>query len=396
VALAWATLGAARASADAHIERLAGVIPDVATAAHNHASIARVANLQYRGGPVLHSNRTHLIFWAPAGSGLAFGPRYAAVIVRFLKRVADASHSTTSTYGLSGQYADASGPAAYESSYGGAVYPTDRLPASRCTEPPSTGPGWSVCLTDAELAREIEHVVTADRLPTGRRDLYFLITPDGLGSCTDSSAALCALAGKATGYCGYHSQTPNRRILYAVIPYAAVRSHCESDNPRPNHSAADPTISMLSHEHSEMVTDPFHDGWTSNAGQEEGDPCLTTFGPIIGGTGARAFNETIDGGHYYLQEEWSNYDASCRPRARRDSVTLSLTSDGASFSFSAHAKDPEGRIVSYLWSFGDGTTAHDPTATHTYHEPGRYHVALRATDSWDNWAVITSTLRATR
>jgi len=36
---------------------------------------ARVADLRvlpYQGGPVLHWNRTHLIFWAPEGSGLTF------------------------------------------------------------------------------------------------------------------------------------------------------------------------------------------------------------------------------------------------------------------------------------------------------------------------------------
>ena len=70
----------------------------------------------------------------------------------------------------------------------------------------------------------------------------------------------CALGGSATGYCGYHSETANG-ILYAVIPYNAVPGHCQSSNPRPNASTADPTISTISHEHNETVTDPDGNAW---------------------------------------------------------------------------------------------------------------------------------------
>ena len=51
-------------------------------------------------------------------------------------------------------------------------------------------------------------------------------------------------------------------LLYAVIPYNAVPGHCQSDNPRPNSSTADPALSTLSHEHIETVTDPDGDAWT--------------------------------------------------------------------------------------------------------------------------------------
>ncbi len=37
----------------------------------------RELDLPYNGGPVLHSNRTHPIFWEPAGSGLTFDPGYS-------------------------------------------------------------------------------------------------------------------------------------------------------------------------------------------------------------------------------------------------------------------------------------------------------------------------------
>ena len=51
-----------------------------------------------------------MIFWAPAGSGLAFDPGYESLIETFLIDVAADSHRTTNVYGLSGQYTDGGGP----------------------------------------------------------------------------------------------------------------------------------------------------------------------------------------------------------------------------------------------------------------------------------------------
>jgi len=43
--------------------------------------------------------------------------------------------------------------------------------------------------------------------------------------------------------------------------------------------------------------------------------------------------------------------------------------------------DPDGVIVSYLWDFGDGTTAVGENPTHTYQLPGEYTVTLTVTDN---------------
>jgi PKD domain len=372
-----------------------GIVRDVPTGTRVQGRIASAhgETLPYGGGPVLHSNRTHVIFWDPAGSGLAFDPGYTALVETFLIDVADASHSTNNVYGLSGQYTDGSGPAAYDSTYGGAVVATDPLPASGCTEPVSTGPGWKLCMTDAQLETEIEHVITADGLPRTNHDVYFLLTPDGLGSCTDASSSSCALGGSATGYCGYHSETPDG-VLYAVIPYNAVPDHCQSNNPRPNSSTADPTISTVSHEHNEMVTDPDGNAWIDARGNEEADLCLTNFGPSLAGTGAggpstSAWNESIHGGHFFLQEEWSNANGGCAPRAKPDQLSLGLTraADRArSISLVARGSDPDGRLVAFQWFFGDGRAGFGRKVDHTFRLPGTYRVMVRATDSWGNWA----------
>lgn len=378
-----------------------GVVPDIPKAHHGaHTPLAHAANLPYGGGPVLHSNRTHVIYWQPAGTGLAFDPGYMTLIDTFLKDVAADSHKPTNPYGLSGQYRDAGGPAAYKSSFGGSVLATDRLPPGppACGEP-LTGPGWPVCVDDQELVNELNHVIVAHHLPQTGHDIYFLVTPRGLGSCTGTGPVNCALGGATSGsYCGYHSTTPDG-LAYAVIPYNAVAGHCQSGNPRPNGSTADPTISTISHEHNETVTDPQGDAWIDSGFNEDGDLCISTFGPPLGGVGGGQWNEVIHRHHYYLQEEWSNADGGCEPRARPDELSISAPAHPRAkvrSQFTAIGSAPQARIVSYNWWFGDGRTARGRRPKHVYKRAGTYRVIVRATDSWDNWVLSARAVKVRR
>jgi hypothetical protein len=395
VAASIGLLGAAGANS-AEAKSFGGIVPDLPNAhVAVHRPLAHIANLPYGGGPVLHSNRTHVIFWQPSGSGLTFDAGYESLIQSFLANVAADSRRPTNVYGLTGQYTDRSGPAAYDSGYVGAVVATDQLPPNGCIEPPGIGPGWTVCLTDSQLQTEIERVVRTDRLATGSDDVYFLVTPKGLGSCTDSGSTSCALGGAVNGYCAYHAVTNDGLVLYAVIPYNAVPGHCQSDNPRPNSNTADPALSSISHEHSEMVTDPAADAWIDNSGNEDGDLCRTNFGPAIGGSGAGAWNEVIHGGHYFLQEEWSNADGGCQPRAKPDAVSFKAAPGRGRrwpIAFTGHGSAPHGAIVAYRWFFGDGRGASGRAVSHRYRRAGRFRVILRITDSWGNWGFYAGTV----
>jgi hypothetical protein len=369
-----------------------GRAPDFAREA---PGVGTGAGVSYGGGPILTSNRTHVIFWAPSGSHLAFDPGYRALVERFLIDVAAASHSTNNVFALTGQYTDsANRPAAYASRYAGSILDTDRLPRSECVEPPATGPGWTVCLTDSQLQAEIEHVVRARHLPTGQRDVYFLVTPRGLGSCMATSPTSgCALGGPATGYCGYHKFTNDNLVDYAFIPYNAMPGHCQSAHPRPNGSSADPALSTIGHELAEMITDPDGDAWTGSGGQEIADMCITTFGPTIGGSGNRRYNQDIAGGHFYLQDLWSNASGGCEARAKPDHASFDVTArSGQTLSLEGSAADPEGRIVAYHWTFGGGGRAHGRSISHRFPGTGSYPIRLRVTDSWGNWGFYTRTV----
>jgi PKD repeat protein len=55
----------------------------------------------------------------------------------------------------------------------------------------------------------------------------------------------------------------------------------------------------------------------------------------------------------------------------------------------AASSDPDGTIVSYAWSFGDGNFGSGPAANHIYNTPGTYNAALTVTD--DDGATDTDT-----
>jgi PKD repeat protein len=45
------------------------------------------------------------------------------------------------------------------------------------------------------------------------------------------------------------------------------------------------------------------------------------------------------------------------------------------------SSDPDGQVVSYLWSFGDGQTSSQAVATHTYSAAGTYPISIMVTDN---------------
>src|SRR5205807_4455010 len=111
-------------------------------------------------------------------------------------------------------------------------------------------------------------------------------------------------------------------------------------------------------------------------------------GRPIGGSGPAAWNEDINGGHYFLQEEWSNHSGGCAARAKPVRAWFRATPVPprvGSITFAAHAADPQGRIVSYRWFFGDGGRGAGRAPVHRFAHTGSYRVVLRVSDSWGNW-----------
>jgi PKD repeat protein len=63
------------------------------------------------------------------------------------------------------------------------------------------------------------------------------------------------------------------------------------------------------------------------------------------------------------------------------SVSPTATTTGSAVAFNASSSsDDVGTITDYSWSFGDGTRANGPTASHSYASPGTYTVGLTVTN----------------
>jgi hypothetical protein len=246
----------------------------------------------------MHTNKTYAIYWVPSGYTMQSG--YSNLINQYFTDVAADSGKTSNVYYTGTQYSDGSGYVQYSSSFGGSYTDTSPLPASGCTDSDT-----SVCLSDAQIQAEITKDVNANGWPKGPSTEYFMFTAKGIGSCSGSSCAF-------TQYCAYHSWigSGSSEILYANMPYAdTVPSACDVGQ-HPNGNDADATLNVTSHEHNETITDENGNAWYDLGGYEDGDKCAWIFGTVSGSNGAE-YNQTINGHHYFLQQEYSNYDRNC-------------------------------------------------------------------------------------
>jgi hypothetical protein len=256
----------------------------------------------------MRTNTTYAIYWIP--SGYSVDANYESVINRFLGDVAAASGGQTNVYSVATQYYDNAAAIHYQSAFAGAYVDTDPFPSSGCSDGSSTD---RVCLTDDQIQAEIQKVLTARGWHGGRTTVFFVMTPDGVGSCFDNVTDQCT----TTAYCAYHSgffDANNEPVIYANEPYDATIPGCW-DGTSPNGDDADATVNTLSHEQNEAITDPAGDAWINAGGQEIGDICAWHYGTALGGSlGTDAYNQVINNDHYWLQEEYSNEGSTCLQR----------------------------------------------------------------------------------
>ena len=248
-------------------------------------------------------------------AALGFDANYEALINRYFTDVAAASGSGSNVYSVATQYSSIQ----YQSTFGGSYIDHDPLPTSGCND--GVNP---YCLTDRQLQDEIQNVLTVEGWHGGTSAMFFLMTPEGVGSCTDGSGSECS----TNFFCAYHNSfldASGEEVIYANEPYEGVLGGCSGDyapfNPGagfgfPNDHDADTTINTISHEHNEAITDPFGNAWYANDGQgdEIGDLCAYYYGPQAGtAPNGQPYSQLINGHDYSLQEEYSNTDGGCVP-----------------------------------------------------------------------------------
>jgi hypothetical protein len=242
---------------------------------------------------------------------LTFDASYQTVINQYFTDVAADSAGGNNVYSAGTQYYDNPGTVhiQYQSTFGGSYVAKDPLPANGCDDGADT-----YCLTDQQLQTEIQKALTAKGWQGGLSHMFFLMTPEGVGSCFDSFSGECS----TNVFCAYHSffvDSSNEDVIYANEPDLGPPGGCTAPQQGfPNDSDADTTVNTISHEHNEAITDPLTDNstlaWVANDGSEDGDLCAYGFGTQTN-PGATAYNQVINGHHYDLQQEWSNSDGGC-------------------------------------------------------------------------------------
>ena len=269
--------------------------------------------LVYKGGPVMQSGVTNtIILWNPGhlqnGATTGYSAKYSSLAMRwFADQPASPLYANLNQYyqliGGKGSFIqrDNKAPKLFRD--------TRKFPTGQCTNP-DTGVN---CITDANLVAEVRHFVVANNLPSGLKYEYFVLTPNGEGSCFDSTCQYPSY----TRYCAYHSYAPRAagstsEIIYADMPYPTDPGghNCYyapgtySQTSPSGDVEADANINLMSHEQYESVTDPLINAWTDSTGSEIGDVCAWQFGDVFPSGG----DLQINGHPYDTQSEGDNHN----------------------------------------------------------------------------------------
>ena len=370
-------------------------------------------------GGIIGKAKVYAVYWKPATYTSNFPSGYATKIDTYLTNVAATSRKPSNVFSVLQQYYTAIGGTKhhihYTVAFGGKITMTTPFPTSGCT---TTATYFPVCLTTPQEAAQLKTYLAAHTtLPKGIGAIYLVYFPPKVRTCfTPAECSVITAGGTLTGvYCAYHigtyTTTASENILYGNMPYPPA-SGCNT-YPESITGTFDATvmISMTSHELNETITDSSTQ-WRTSTGNEIGDECAYVYGTPLGGTesAGTAWNQTINGTHYFTQLEFSNENYAltgktngCIPREELPtaSFTGSLSVNAHSpDAFASTSIDPDNSStpLSYTWTWGDGSP-HSTTSSpsHTFTAPGTYTVMLTVTDGdmWTNKVTHVVTVTAT-
>ncbi len=286
-----------------------------------------VIPVTYHGGRTMTGGITvHTIFWT--GGTRPFKPQpkgaphdYVGMIEQYF---ADAADASTGTKGASctvvfcdnltvePQYAWGTRPGHitsgdYSIAYHAgkdAVVDKHRYPAkSHQCQSPSQEP---VCLTDAQIQRELNRVIKAHGGARGLHNLWYVFLPPKVDECI--SAGACG----TNDYSGYHSVSDlgHGPVIYALTIDPSIEGHQTRGRDPEGFPDAESAIDIAAHETNEAISDPEGVGYMDPNGYEIGDKCQSHYGKSLGTAGPdnAPYNQVINGHKYLTQEMWANRD----------------------------------------------------------------------------------------
>ena len=260
-------------------------------------------HFKYRLGAVVHRLTAYLIFWVPSGYSLepdGGDSRFQQLMAQYMQDVGG-----TPFYNIVTQYFDdVGGPVRNIVTLGGSYVDTASYPRAGTISDP---------LLDSDISTEIERVISQKQgaWVSDADHVFFLFTGYNVQECSGSGAnAGCTFShNREADFCAYHSYSASN-LIYAYIPVIDSCLNLPTAHSPNNDPIADATISIVSHEQFEAVSDPSMDGWFDNTTYEGemADKCVSSFGSIR----ADGSNVTLAHDHRYIvQEEWSLHDQAC-------------------------------------------------------------------------------------
>jgi len=146
----------------------------------------------------------------------------------------------------------------------------------------------------------ILHAASLVTTKSGYQAIYHVFLPQGVDMCTGPAICYSPDDPYFFQFCAFHGSVdfgPHWHVLYTLEPYQFVPGCVLPQQSR----VIDGTASTLSHEFTELITDPDLDAWYNDlTGNEIGDLCFTFRNP-----------ESIFDNTYVVQEEYSNTVHAC-------------------------------------------------------------------------------------
>lgn len=202
--------------------------------------------------------------------------------------------------------------------YGSTMMNTDILPQYNAAGTYSTGGDYPTTyqisgqLQDQDIFNILYSVITANNLPTGYGSEFHVFLGQGVEECSSAAGGCYSPSNPSTWtYCAYHGSndwSDIGHVLYSVEPYQDVQGCQVSNLPSPNGSLQDSTLSTLSHETFETITDPDvalnNIGWYNQSLGEIGDICAPAAGVPSG-------NVQLGADTWEIQMEYNNSVSDC-------------------------------------------------------------------------------------
>lgn len=165
----------------------------------------------------------------------------------------------------------------------------------------------SGALQDADVTT-IVHSAAAAFGKTGYKTVYHIFLAPGQDVCSEGT---CYSPDNPSNFsfCAYHDSIDFMdigHVIYTLVPFQAVDG-CSEGPSSPNGLVVDSTMSTLSHEFFESITDPDGNAWWNRLsldlnGDEIADTCvIVNFDPVA----------KLNGTLYELQAEYSNKYHAC-------------------------------------------------------------------------------------